>query len=33
MGKTDEEIQHIMNVSQTTIRSYRFRIKNRKLKT
>lgn len=33
MGKTDEEIQRIMNVSQTTIRSYRFRIKNRKLKT
>lgn len=31
MGKTDQEIQRIMNVSQTTIRSYRFRIKGRKL--
>ena len=30
MGKTDAEIQKMMNISQTTIRSYRFRIKNKK---
>ena len=31
MGKSDTEIQRMMNVSQATIRSYRFRIKNKKL--
>lgn len=31
MGKSDSEIQRMMNISQTTIRSYRFRIKNKKL--
>lgn len=31
MGKTDQEIQQMMGVSQTTIRSYRFRIKGRKI--
>ena len=31
MGKSDQEIQRIMNISQTTIRSYRFRIKNKKI--
>lgn len=31
MGKSDQEIQRMMNISQTTIRSYRFRIKNKKL--
>lgn len=32
MGKSDAEIQRMMNISQTTIRTYRFRIKNKKLK-
>ena len=32
MGKTDAEIQKIMNISQTTIRSIRFRIKGKLLK-
>ncbi len=31
MGKSDQEIQRMMNISQTTIRSYRFRIKNKKI--
>lgn len=31
MGKSDQEIQRIMNISQTTIRSYRFRIKSKKI--
>lgn len=31
MGKSDADIQRMMNISQTTIRSYRFRIKNKKL--
>ena len=31
MGKSDSDIQRMMNISQTTIRSYRFRIKNKKL--
>lgn len=31
MGKSDQEIQRMMNISQATIRSYRFRIKNKKL--
>lgn len=31
MGKSDSDIQRMMNITQTTIRSYRFRIKNKKL--
>lgn len=31
MGKSDSDIQRMMNITQATIRSYRFRIKNKKL--
>ena len=31
MGKSDQDIQRMMNISQATIRSYRFRIKGKKL--
>ena len=31
MGKSDSDIQRMMNITKTTIRSYRFRIKNKKL--
>ena len=31
MGKSDHDIQHIMSISQTTIRSIRFRIRAKKI--